>query len=241
MTYWLSYGGGVNSTALAILLCEGKLPQYAPWRIVFADTHDERDETNAFIDNVMRPYLRKHGRILETVCDDVGVIERWERTNFVGSRKYRSCSDHAKIQPVKRHLAAHGKPGDIQIIGIDAGEEHRAKERDCVVFPLVEMDIDRDGCVKIIEAAGLPVPVKSGCWHCPFMRVSEILELATNHPSRMRRVIALEMAAYKDGRKMFQWNDTPATKYAARACDAKSSGPLFQEIEPDAPCACYDG
>ncbi len=31
--FWLSYGFGVNSTALAILLVSGKLPQYEPWRV----------------------------------------------------------------------------------------------------------------------------------------------------------------------------------------------------------------
>jgi hypothetical protein len=241
MNHWLSYGGGVNSTALAIMLCDGRLPQYAPFRVVWADTKDEKDETYDYVFNVIQPYLRRHGVTLEIVCDSVGVIERWERTNFVGSRKFRSCTDHAKIQPIKRHLAAHGTPADIQIIGIDAGERHRAKERDGIVFPLVEMELDRNDCAKIIEAAGLPLPVKSGCWHCPFMRVSEILELATKHPQRMRRVIALEMAANKDGRKTHQWNDTPAIDYAKRACAKESSGPLFQEVEPDQPCACYDG
>lgn len=41
MTSWLSYGGGVNSTAPAILLALGKLPQHREFRVVFADTGDE--------------------------------------------------------------------------------------------------------------------------------------------------------------------------------------------------------
>lgn len=58
--YWLSYGGGVNSTALAVLLCEGRLPELQPWRIVFADTLTERPETYNYIDRVFMPYLRRH-------------------------------------------------------------------------------------------------------------------------------------------------------------------------------------
>ena len=47
--YWLSYGGGINSTALAILLIENKLPQYVPFRVLFSDTGNEKDETYNFI------------------------------------------------------------------------------------------------------------------------------------------------------------------------------------------------
>lgn len=47
--FWLSYGGGVNSTALAVLLAGGRFPKYENWRIVFSDTGEEKPETYAFI------------------------------------------------------------------------------------------------------------------------------------------------------------------------------------------------
>ncbi len=186
------------------------------------------------------PYARKHGITVEVCRDSVGVLERWERTGFVGSRMLRSCSDNAKIQPARRHLKAHGAEGDVQLIGIHAGESHRAKG-DSARFPLVDMDIDQEGCVAIIEAAGLSVPPKSGCWHCPFMRVAEVIELAQTRPDRVKKIIALEMAANTrrgPDAEIYQWRDKPAKYWAERACAAKSSGPLFQDVLPDEPCIC---
>ena len=54
-TFWLSFGGGVNSTALAVLLVRGKLPQFEPWRIVFSDTGEERPETYTYLRDHFEP------------------------------------------------------------------------------------------------------------------------------------------------------------------------------------------
>lgn len=254
MTFWLSYGGGVNSTALLLLLLQGKLPQCEPWRIVWADTRDEKDETYAYIYGTIQPLLHKHGRVLEIVCDKESVIARWERTSVVGSRLLRTCTDHAKIRPIGRHIKAHGAKGDVQLVGIDAGEEHRAKpslptDPFPKRYPLVEAGIDREGCVGIIRDAGIAVPPKSGCWHCPFMRKAEVLALAKERPDRFGRILALEDASLRvhplpEGvtrESRAHWHDRPAREWAAMACESNSSGPLFQEIDPDPPCACYDG
>lgn len=77
--------------------------------------------------------------------------------------------------------------------------------------------------------------------------MADILSLAKDQPERMRRVIALEMAATEThgrdskDRPRTQWGDKPATEWAKRACDENTSGSLFQEIDPDPPCGCYDG
>lgn len=241
----------MNSTALMLLLLQGKLPQYDPWRVVWADTRDEKDETYDYIYGTIQPLLHKHGRVLEIVCDDESVLGRWQRLHVIGLRVMRSCSDHAKIRPITRHLKAHGDAGDIQLIGIDVGEEHRARpslptDPFPKWYPLVERNIDRDGCVEIIEAHPLAVPPKSGCWHCPFMRVGEVLALAKDRPDRFLKIVALEAASLRacpveDGKVRAQWHDKPALEWAARACSEGSSGPLFQQIDPDPPCACYDG
>lgn len=253
MTYWLSYGGGVNSTALMVLLCEHKLPQYEPFRFIWADTRDEQDETYEYIDRTIRPYLRGHGHVLETVCDKEGVLARWQRLSTTGNRMLRTCTDHGKIRPITRHIEAHTTRGNAaeQLLGIDAGEAHRARpslptDPFPKHYPLVDLDLDRAGCVAIIESAGLPVPRKSGCWHCPFMRVGEVLALAKERPERFAQIVALEAASERasppePGKRRTQWGLVPALEWAARACSEQSSGPLFQEIDPDPPCVCYDG
>lgn len=249
-TYWLSYGAGVNSTALVIALIDGRF-KADPWRLVFSDTMDEKDETYAYVHSVMMPYLRQHGRSLEIVRPAEGVLERAERLNVTLSRTLRTCTVEAKIKPLRRHLEAHGTKHDVQLIGIDAGESHRASDEPrpgelLKRYPLIELDWDRDDCAEVILAAGLPLPPKSGCWHCPFLRKAEVIALAINAPDRFGRIVRLEDAANRehpsdDGRPRTQWGDRPAREWQRLACESKSSGELFQGVDPDPPCVCYDG
>lgn len=235
--FWLSFGGGVNSTALAVLMASGKLTQYEPWRIVFADTGEEQDHTYEFIEKHFNPWLEAQGRTLEIVRDKETVLERWERFSVTGSRQIRACTQHAKADPVKRHIKANG--GGVKLIGIDAGEQHRAIERAGSVYPLVDLGIDREGCERIIKEAGLPSPGKSGCWHCPFMRVQEILNLARHYPCRFDRIERLEQAATaKAGKFCNQWGNKKADYWRERATTQKS---LIEDYDIAMPCECYDG
>lgn len=242
MQYWLSYGGGVNSTALAVLLMQGVFPQYEPWRIVFADTGNERPETYAYIHNVFIPWLMGHGKALELAKPIETVLERWERLRVTGSRTHRGCTDHGKVRPIREHIEAFG--GGIQLIGIDAGEAHRSPD---ALRPLVDLDIDRDECEAIIHAAGLPSPGKSGCWFCPFMRVREVITLARTEPCKFERIARLEDLAIEthgpcpDGQPRTQWGNKPASYWRARAGQGEFS---FDEgrLSDDVPhCECYDG
>lgn len=245
---WLSYGGGVNSTALAVLLCEGELKKYEPWEAVFADTLTEKNGTYEYVDRVFIPYLLGHGRFLNVVQPVEGVLERWERLKVTGSRILRVCTDKGKIEPIEKFLKARAVPGDVQLIGIDAGESHRAKaprprDKWGKAYPLVEKDIDREDCIKIIRAAGLSVPPKSGCWCCPFMRVGEVMDLALESPGRFDRIVRLEEAAtvaHGPGPEGFraQWGDRPAKYWKGRAGDRAAQGNLFGG---EVPCGCYDG
>lgn len=258
-TYWLSYGGGVNSTALAVLLCEGKLPQYEPFKLIFSDTGNEKDETYAYIRDVFEPYIAKHGHSLIRVRPALSVLEYWQSYSMVGSRVIRSCTDKAKIKPIGAYLDAHASPDDASVIGIDAGEPHRAKQhpKDTrpKVFPLVELDVDRVGCEAIIRAAGLPVPPKSGCWMCPFMRVSEVRALYHEQPERFAAIGRLEQRSLEAhpipehdlaaGKVRAQWGDRPVSEWIARFKAEDAQGKLFtmagDRAFDEIPCGCFDG
>lgn len=251
--HWLSYGGGRNSTALMVLLCEGRLPEYEPWTAIFADTGCEKDETLAYVIHVVEPYLARHGRKLVTVRPDLTVLERWEKWSVTGSRIVRSCTEHAKIVPIGRHLKATGQPL-VRLIGIDAGEQHRARThpRDewPKRWPLIERTINLRGCLKVIADAGLCPPVKSGCWCCPFMRVSEVLALAREHPDRFARIERLEEASLAahplpPGKTRAQWHDRPARWWRERAereaQNVQGTIPGLDIEDPEMPCGCWDG
>lgn len=237
--FWLSYGGGVNSTALAVLLVTGSLPQYEPFGVIFADTGEEENHTYLYIKEHFEPWLRSHGHELVTVRPKETVLERWERLHVTGSRLIRACTVEAKINPIRDYIKAHG--GGESLIGIDAGEAHRS---DGKIRPLVDLDIDREGCIGIIQDAGLAVPGKSGCWCCPFKRVSEVVHLVRADPCRVARIMRLEDAAtaahgvdpYGDGRT--QWGNHPVSYWLERA---KQRDAFDEDSDPTLPCGCYDG
>lgn len=237
--YWLSYGGGVNSTALAILLAQGKVVGViGDWTPIFADTGNEQDATYEYLEQWAKPYFKEIGHPLITVHPKETVLERWQRLQLVGSRMYRACTDHGKAQPIKAYRMAYGN--GPQIIGIDAGESHRKKENGNL-YPLVDMDIDRDECMEIIKRAGLPIPVKSGCWCCPFSRVGEILALAKDRPDRLDTIETLEkIAALRHGKEIYQFRDFPASYWRDRARDGGTTPVRTFNREWEPPCECYD-
>lgn len=240
MIYWLSYGGGVNSTALAVLILSGQLPEYQDCRFLFSDTGDERPETYNYIDHVFVPYLKRHGHKLEVCKPKESVMERWERLKVTGSRILRSCTVEAKIRPMDIYRKKHGSPEDVILIGIDADEPHRAKNDPSKRFPLIDLDIGRDECLEIIQWAGLCLPYKSGCWCCPFSRAGDIIKLAREYPDQMARIAALEKATLEThGRDFHQFRDKPVEYWIARA----SQGEMFEteRIYEEVPCGCYDG
>jgi 3'-phosphoadenosine 5'-phosphosulfate sulfotransferase (PAPS reductase)/FAD synthetase len=251
---WLSYGGGVNSTALTILLCEGRLPAYLPFEAIFADTGDEKPETYAYIDQQFRPYLERRGKTLHVCRDKESVLERWERLGVVGSRVLRTCTYHAKIQPLGKYVRERDAH-PIYLVGIDADESHRAKPANLEakdipkLYPLIDMGMSRSDCREVIRRAGLCVPAKSGCWHCMFARKREVLDLCRDRPDLAEQIVELEEASLDIhplplGKIRAQWGDRPARQWLALARAEREQGKLPLDIGSDpeeAPCGCYDG
>lgn len=181
----LSFGAGVNSTAILALGLLKKLP--IPDYIVFSDTGAEYPYTYKYLDyleSLIRPqdinliYLTggTKGKTLTDFC-----LEK----KIMPSRLNRWCSDHWKITPVRRFIRAIAQKHEVEIwIGIDAGEAHRAEKRKQQGnrFPLIEMGVNRNDCVKIIRKANLGVPQKSGCFFCPYQRKRQWIELKKHYP-----------------------------------------------------------
>ena len=190
----LSFGGGVNSVALMILLTRSGAPLD---EAVFADTGGEVPETYQYLP-IARDYLaaygvpltslahRKAGRDLYQNCWDRRVIPsaiwRWSTRDF-------------KVLPLHRYYRALGTHIS-QYLAIAYDEIERIRDSSAPyitnVYPLVDMKIDRQGCVKIIEQAGLPVPVKSGCFFCPFNSLERWRWLHETHPVLYQEAVALE-------------------------------------------------
>jgi len=246
--YIASYGAGVNSTAMILLLLKEKRPID---KILFADTGCEYPETYQYM-RIFDSYLsEKHGMKIETVAADSTLLEYCERHHILPSFRMRFCTSKFKIQPMRKAMkeAEDGKGKFIVYLGVDAGEDHRARQSPYPdttnVFPLIEADLDREACICLIKSAGLPEPRKSGCWMCPFQGKRQVAELAENHPNLILKIEKLEEdvnKAWSEREKPFYLFDKPVrekvkdSKELVRVKQLQLE--LFDEEELKRPCLC---
>lgn len=248
----VAYGGGLNSTAMLVLMAK---QDFRPDLILFADTGGERPETYAFILRFNK-WLSQNGMPEVITVRKGGRQETLEenclRLNMLPSVAYgyKSCSHKYKIEaqdkfvnnwePARKEWASGNKV--VKLIGYDADEHHRAKipedAKYIYRYPLVEQDIGREECKQIITGAGLCLPGKSACFFCPNSTKPEIRQLAREHPELMKRALALEDNALANltsvkglGRK-FAWRDL----LSQMELDSEDF-----ETTQEMPCGCYDG
>ena len=187
----VSFGGGVNSVAMLVRLIDDG------WRgeIVFADTGCEWPETMCYMAYFER-YLAQHGLSVTKIAPTehrsarsyaANLIDYCERLAVIPLLGMRWCTTHWKIEPLANYLGS-----DTYLVGISADEAHRQPGK---VRPLVDWCVDRKGCIAIIEAAGLDVPQKSGCYICPSQKDSQWRALWERHPELFERAARLEEMA----------------------------------------------
>jgi len=199
MKNYLSFGGGVNSVALYLLMQDLAMV----FEAVFIDHGADYPETYEYVDYFIstgRPVTvlksgvvrKKQGRTYDSLFEYCWQME------MVPSRMARWCTKDFKVIPINRYIE---RPCFMHL-GIDAGEAKRAKmnsEKGVESrWLLIEHDIDRDGCTKLIANAGLKIPPKSGCWFCPFQRISQWRHLRRNYPDlfcQAQKLEARNMAA----------------------------------------------
>ncbi len=196
MRNYLSFGGGVNSVALYLYL----LDQGVEFEAVFVDHGGDWPETYEYVDmfrqqypiTVLRPQRRSTppGQSDSVVFDSI--VDFCFARKMVPHRARRWCTSDFKVKVIQTYIE---KPC-FNFLGIDAGESHRAKivnrNGEELRYPLIEADIDRDGCKALIKKHNLPIPIKSGCYICPFQRVGQLRELRRKHPELFCKLERLE-------------------------------------------------
>jgi len=233
MTHILSYGGGVNSTAIIALALLGELPM--PDYIVFSDTGAEWPHTYKYLN-----YIEKQGIKLVYLTggmrgEYIGMtlIEWCREKSFIPSRMNRWCTDYWKRTPVRKFTKAFNE-AEVWI-GIDAGEAHRAEGKRHAKFPLVELGINRNQCREIIKKSGLGIPRKSGCFICPYQAKRQWTELKRDYPELWKIAVELEHNSIFH-KNNFTYKGIPIEKYVA---DLDKQEELDFGIILDQKCACY--
>lgn len=228
---YLSYGGGVDSTAIAVE-CVNRVragdQRFMLSGIVFADTGGEKPETYAYVKMFSAwlvaqgfpavTWVRKEG--LDAVPELGESLYHQEPSGLEAkclrletlppvAFGWRTCTDVFKIRPFAKHVqqeqALRGEGlGDIScLIGFEVSETKRV-ERGLTSkapynrrYPLFNWGWSREDCIRVIQAAGLPVPPKSACFFCPNSKRPEVAKLANVHPILARRASIIETSTTK--------------------------------------------
>jgi len=186
----LSYGAGINSTALLLLMMDWGWE----FEAFYVDHECDWPETREYVKMINRevhpvtiltPDFKGFSNLYD-YCWEEKVIplifQRW-------------CTDRFKLRTIRDYLREQ-QPCQVAL-GISVDEAHRAKGRKLLmkienIFPLIDHEITRQRCREIIREHGLPLPIKSGCWFCPYQRKSEWERLAKVHPELYDKATALE-------------------------------------------------
>jgi 3'-phosphoadenosine 5'-phosphosulfate sulfotransferase (PAPS reductase)/FAD synthetase len=190
----LSFGGGLNSTALLVFLIDHKYPLD---EVIFADTGGELPETYNYL-KIIDSYLSGHGIPFKIVRSNNGTLyECCMRRRVTPSQIWRWSTRDYKITPIYayyRSLKAHVN----QYLGIAYEERDRMRDSGVQyvtnIFPLIDEELTREDCTDIVCLADfdLPMPVRSGCFFCPFNSLSRWIEIYEHHKDLYFKAMMLE-------------------------------------------------
>jgi hypothetical protein len=211
----LSYGGGVQSTAMLVLAAQGEIPHRLA---LFSNVGDDSEHpaTLTYLREVAIPYAAAHGidlRVLSRIRRDgqtetllqrlmrndssIGIPVRMSDSGAPGNR---NCTLDFKIRVIAKELKRMGATADDpadMALGISLDEYQRMRTESGIpherlTYPLIDLRMSRQDCINLIESAGLPVPPKSSCWFCPFHSTAHWRRMLKDEPELFARSADLE-------------------------------------------------
>jgi len=197
---FLSYGGGVQSTAMIMLALEGtiKRPDY----VVFADTGSEMPHTYELVE-VMKDKCLTAGLEFVTVKADQPLHERYLERGGVPVIGIRSCTGTWKVEPINRFMRSKVGMGRGRVlarswIGITTDERRRATPSNNMwverKYPLLDAYMSRDDCIHYLKKHEI-FAKKSGCFLCPYQHAQQWSKLKREHPDLFDLALEIERKA----------------------------------------------
>ena len=195
----LSYGGGIQSTALLLLVIEGRLP--APDLVIHSDTGSEMPHTAPVIEWAQKE-CRKLSIPFKIVRSHLGALhEAYQEKGALPMVGVRSCTVNFKIAPLNRFLRTIvGDKNGVLLaqswIGISTDEARRRQKSKLIwagiKFPLLDdVPLSRNQCGELVKKHNLNVK-KSACFCCPYGGVKHFISLRAYHPALFEVCVKME-------------------------------------------------
>ena len=213
----ISYGGGVQSTALCVLATQGKIGHVDAALFSNVGDDSEHPDTVTYVRDIMIPWGKTKGldiqelhrikrdgthetlyqRLMRKDSRSLPIPVRMGDTGAPGTR---NCTADFKIKVISRWLREHGVKKTAPattLIGFSLDEivrlnNKRASPVDTPEYPLIDLRLTREDCKNIIREAGLPVPPKSACYFCPFHKPSTWSRMRRDEPELFEKSAKLE-------------------------------------------------
>jgi hypothetical protein len=167
--------------------------------VIFADTQEENIETYEYLEEYIKPFCIANNIKFVTVKDKEGLMEYCLRKKNVPNVRKRWCTDKFKIRPIQRYLKKVGGTKENPVIcdiGITIDESHRIGTSQVKYtknhYPLIDRNLSRKDCKKIITDLGYPLPRKSGCDLCMYNKRDHFKKLSLAHPERFAEIVKME-------------------------------------------------
>lgn len=222
----LSLGAGVQSTALALMACDGTLPGLDA--AIFADTGWEPPAVYQQVDR-LEVELARSGIPLHRVAkgnlrhDSINPEHRFASVPYFvrnpdGSDGMgrRQCTSEYKLGPIMRKCREllGAAPPDFrtvkrglvaeQWIGFSIDEIHRVDNKQQNLYttkryPLLDLDMSRKDCERWLKAAGWGHTAKSACIGCPFHGNEQWRTLRDHHPEQWADAVDFDRQIRKGG------------------------------------------
>jgi hypothetical protein len=235
MRNYLSFGGGVNSVALHLLM----LDEGIDFESVFVHHGTDWPETYQYVAG-FQWWLKQNGHKPITILRPkyINLYDYCLEKQMVPVIYPRWCTRLFKREVVQKYV----KTPCFMHIGIDFGEAKRARvgfEKGIENrYLLIENEINRNGCKNIIKRHSLSVPIKSGCFICPYQSIQQWKTLRRKHLDLFCKAETLENRNIEyrllKGKKRMTLSPK---KMTLRKLIEENQGVLFKQDEYP-PCNC---
>jgi 3'-phosphoadenosine 5'-phosphosulfate sulfotransferase (PAPS reductase)/FAD synthetase len=246
MKHYISLGAGVQSSTMALMAAHGEITPM-PEAAIFADTGDEPNAVYTWLDwledQLPFPVIRAD-RGIALSAHIFNAIDNNTRVSTPplytapenGGREgmlTRDCTVDFKVAVIQRAIRGEmRRTGDKQVvqwIGISLDEVIRMKLSRVKYsehrWPLIEMRMNRNDCLRWMEKKGYPTPPRSACVYCPHKDTNEWRRLRDEDEVGWQRAVEFDAKIRNGIHKVRQ------KCYLHRSCKPLAEVDLSTDVE----------